>query len=373
MRRTTLRNGGAEVQLVEHVLAALGGLEIDNVEIELDDCEVPELDGSAAPFVKELVDAGIVEQKAPKPTFRIPELISISRGDVALVATPRDGGLTITYTLDYPDSSLGRQSYAFELTPDTFVREIASSRTFILQREVESLKRAGFGRGATYENTLVVGEDGVIENELRFPNEFVRHKILDLIGDLTLTGVGLAGAIVAVKSGHEMNIQLVRRLAAKAGLRRTEGSGGPLDVREIQNIIPHRYPMLLVDRVLEVEGSRRIVGVKNLSANEHFFQGHFPGRPLMPGVLQIEAMAQLAGVLLLRKLENTGKTAVLVAVDDARLRRPVAPGDQLVMEVTAERVRPRVAVVTGLARVAGKLVAEATLKFMLVDDPDLRL
>jgi UDP-3-O-[3-hydroxymyristoyl] N-acetylglucosamine deacetylase/3-hydroxyacyl-[acyl-carrier-protein] dehydratase len=236
---------------------------------------------------------------------------------------------------------------------------------------VESLRRAGYGRGATYENTLVVGDEGVIENELRFPNEFVRHKILDILGDIALAGVDVEGSVVAVKSGHDMNVQLVRQIAAKAGLRGPEIADAGLDVREILKIIPHRYPMLLVDRVLEVEGSRRIVGLKNVTANEEFFQGHFPGRPLMPGVLQIEAMAQLAGVLLLRKLENTGKLAVLAAVEKARLRRPVTPGDQLVIEVTAKRVKPRAASVKATATVAGSLASEAVLKFMLVDDPDL--
>ena len=371
MRKTTLRTRDAEVQLVEHVLAALYGLGIDNVEIEIDDCELPVMDGSAAPFAKCLVEAGVARQKSPRPRWRVTEPINLSRGETALMALPAEDGLTITYTLDYPDAALGCQSCVFKLTPENFVREIASSRTFVLQREVESLKRAGYGRGATYENTLVVGDDGVIENELRYPDEFVRHKVLDLVGDLALVGVDIEGGVVAVKSGHDMNIRLVRKIAGKAGLRRAGPRGISLDIEEIREILPHRYPMLLVDRVLEVEGSTRIVGLKNVTANEGFLQGHFPGRPLMPGVLQLEAMAQLAGVLLLRKLENTGKVALLVAVDKARLRRPVVPGDQVVMEVVVKRAKPRAAMVSGRATVGGETVAEAVLKFMLVDGDEL--
>jgi len=213
----------------------------------------------------------------------------------------------------------------------------------------------------------VVTEEGIIENELRFPDEFVRHKVLDLIGDLFLVGAELSGHIVSVRSGHAANAKFVKRIVETIAKSEAFTKEFHLEIADIQRILPHRYPFLLIDKVIEIEGPRRAVGIKNVTFNEPFFQGHFPGRPIMPGVLQIEAMAQLAGVLLLRKLENTNKLALILSIDKVKLRKPVVPGDQLVIEAEAVKVKTRTGQVNTTASVDGKRVAEAEIRFMLVD------
>jgi UDP-3-O-[3-hydroxymyristoyl] N-acetylglucosamine deacetylase/3-hydroxyacyl-[acyl-carrier-protein] dehydratase len=255
----------------------------------------------------------------------------------------------------------------FDLTPEVFENEIARARTFCLASEVEALRAAGLGKGATRENTVVVG-DG--ETVLRMDHEPVRHKVLDLIGDLHLLGAELCAHVIATRSGHALNAELVRQLH---DLMQAEESGGlvaresGMDIREVMRMLPHRYPFLLIDRVLEIEGFQRAVAIKNVTINEPYFQGHFPDAPLMPGVLQLEAMAQLAGVLLLRKMENTGKLAVLWAIDKVKLRAPVQPGDQLRIEVETQRMKDQFSQVRGVGTVGGRTVCEAILTFTMVE------
>lgn len=375
-RRTALVVDRVEVQTVEHLLAAFWAARLDNAVVELSGPEVPAGDGSAKVFVEAIEQAGLVDQKVPKKTLVLDETVSVSDGDSVLVAMPaKDERLAVSYTLDYAAGDgrpLHVQHYECgDLTPEVFAAEVAPSRTFCLEREAEALRAAGLGQGANFQNTLVINEHGgVIENELRFPDEFARHKLLDLIGDFALLEADLKARVIASKTGHELNRRMVGELTRimhdredRDVLQRT----GRIGINEIMRILPHRYPFLLVDRVVEVDGIRRAVGIKNVTINEAYFQGHYPGQPIMPGVLQIEAMAQIAGVLLLRKLENTGKVAALTGIDKVRLRKAVYPGDQLRLEAVAIRVKPSIGHVRTTAKVNDKVVAEAELRFMLIE------
>ncbi len=373
MRRTYLTKNGGEVHTVEHLLAALNGLGIDNLTIELDNQEVPGADGSSKPFFDLLKAAGVKDLSAERDLLEVDEPVAVVEGDYSIVALPpSNGGLDISYTLDYGDAPMPIQHYNLHFSREVFEQEIAPARTFCLETEVEALRDSGLGQGANYDNTLVVSEKGVIENTLRFPDEFVRHKVLDLVGDLFLVGADLRAQIIAVKTGHSANLKLARKLVEKKKLREAAPARDGfnvtgLGIKEIQKILPHRYPLLLVDRVVELEGYRRAVGIKNVTFNEPFFSGHFPGQPVMPGVLIFESLAQLAGVLLLRKLENTGKLAVLVSLDKARVRKIVIPGDQLVLEAITVNIKSRTGQVAVKATVEDKVVAEAQMRFMLVD------
>lgn len=372
LRRSTIKKGEAEVHTVEHCLSAIHGLGIDNIDVELDGEEMPGADGSALPYLEILKGATVVEQAADKEFISLTTPVSVSERDSSIVALPADSGLTISYTLDYNTPYLKAQHFTFHLTEENYRKEIAGARTFVLKSEVEELQELGLGKGANYENTLVISEDGLINNEYRFPDEAVRHKVLDLLGDLLLVGARLNAHIIAVKSGHELNIKLAREIAEVLKEEKKEKEkifhGDPvMDIREIQKMLPHRYPFLLVDRIIEFEQGKRVVGIKNVTFNEEFFQGHFPGQPVMPGVLQIEAMAQLAGTLFLRKNENVDKLAYLLSINNAKFRRTVIPGDQLVMEAVAIKIKSRTGEIQTKASVDGKVVSECRIRFMIVD------
>jgi UDP-3-O-[3-hydroxymyristoyl] N-acetylglucosamine deacetylase/3-hydroxyacyl-[acyl-carrier-protein] dehydratase len=367
-RRTRLVRGSAEVETVEHLLAACTGLGVDNMTVELSGSELPGLDGSARDFVELVQRAGIVEQTAEARVLVLDQPVYVRQGNATLVALPSDRpALTLQYVASFDEPGVENGTLQIEVSPETFVKEIAPARTFCLASEVELLQKAGFGKGATRENTLILGDP---QTKMRIASEPVRHKMLDLVGDLHLLGADLHAHLIATRSGHATNAELVRRLVDLMQSLETGGiiqreSG--LDVREILRMLPHRYPFLMIDRVLEIEGYKRAVALKNVTINEPFFQGHFPAAPIMPGVLQLEAMAQLAGVLLLRKLENTGKLAVLWSIDKVKLRGAVVPGDQLRIEVTTMRDKDQVAQVQGVGTVAGKVVCEAVLMFTLID------
>ena len=367
-RRTRLERGGASVETVEHLLAVCTGLQVDNLTVELSGEEMPGMDGSALPIVEQFEQAGIVDQRGEARVFRLDQPVYVRNGEATLVALPAEGqALTLQYIASFNDPGVEGGSFQVDVTPEAFTADVAPARTFCLASEVEVLRAAGLGKGATRENTLVLGDP---ETEFRMDAEPVRHKLLDLMGDLFLLGAGLQAHVIATRSGHATNAELVRRLV---DLMQEQETGGlvqretGLDIREVLRMLPHRYPFLLIDRVIEMEGYQRAVGIKNVSINEPYFQGHFPDAPLMPGVLQLEAMAQLAGVLLLRKLENTGKLAVLMTIDKVKLRAPVTPGDQLRIEVETLRMRGHRGQVQGIGRVAGRTVCEAVLTFSLVD------
>lgn len=372
-RRTALRRGGVSIETTEHCLSAVYGLGIDNLIIEVNGPELPGLDGSAEPYVAALLEAEPVEQTAPRKELTITEPVTCEDGDAMIAALPADQPyMQVIYDLDYGSNSIiGKQLYAFNSNNGDYIHNIAPARTFVLEAEAKALQQAGLGKHLTPDVLLVVGKDGPIGgNKFRFDDEPVRHKIVDVIGDLALVGCPIRGRIVAYKSGHALNQQLARELLK---LRQAQHHSslltgdGLVDIRRIQRILPHRYPMLLIDRVIEIDGDRRAVGIKNVSINEQFFQGHYPGTPIMPGVLIVEAMAQLSGVLLSQKLEHTGRLAVLLSMDKVKLRRPVVPGDQLVIEAVTIRVKSRIGHTRCQAFVGQHLAAEAQIKFMLVD------
>jgi len=373
-RRTSVGNGSAEVHTIEHLMAALWSQGIDNIIIEIDGPELPGLDGSAMGFIDILKKAGIENQAAAKKVYTVKSPVWVEQDGAMIMVLP-DNQFRVSYTLNYEHPLLKAQYISFDIDGDTFEKEIASARTFCLEKEVSDLRERGLGKGANYENTVVVGQKGVIDNDLRFEDEFARHKILDLLGDLYLLGYHIKGHIIAIRSGHPLNIQLVDKINAQreknqaGGIRAVyvETGSNVLDSSDIQKILPHRYPFLLVDKIIELEEDKRAVGIKNVTINEQFFTGHFPGSPVMPGVLIIEAMAQVAGVLMLNKKENVGKVAYFISLDNAKFRKTVLPGDQLRLEVEVVKLKSKTGQVHTKALVDGSVVSEADLMFALVD------
>jgi UDP-3-O-[3-hydroxymyristoyl] N-acetylglucosamine deacetylase/3-hydroxyacyl-[acyl-carrier-protein] dehydratase len=374
-RATTIAEGGVNVHTVEHVLSALSGMGVDNAIIEMDAQEPPIVDGSAQPFVQMIKHAGLAEQKELRHVFEIREPIHIESRDGSLLTIVPDKNFRISCTNVGPQGR-ATQYYSTEITPAIFEKEIAPARTFTFYEDIAHLLEKGLIKGGTLESAIVIrGYTAWTKHPLRFEEEFVRHKILDLVGDLSLFGRRILGHVIAVKPGHGPNAELTRALAKSYSEMRamvpppiTLPSGeGVLDVNEVMQILPHRYPFLLVDRIVGFEGESKCTGVKNVTINEPYFEGHFPGHPIMPGVLQLEAMAQVASILLLRAPENAGKIGYFMSADNVKWRRPVFPGDTLFIETELLKVKRSIASARGRCIVNGQVVSEADLMFSLME------
>jgi UDP-3-O-[3-hydroxymyristoyl] N-acetylglucosamine deacetylase/3-hydroxyacyl-[acyl-carrier-protein] dehydratase len=374
-RRTQLGDGDDAVHTVEHVLAAVAAAEIDDLRIELDGPEPPALDGSAGPFFRALATARVVTANGSsspgaellRPTvLSLREKVRVDDGDSWYEAHPA-ASLELDVTIDFPHPVIGRQRYAVDVAPETFARDLADARTFGFTDELDALRAAGLIKGGSVDNAIVLDSrnGGVVggTESLRWPDEFVRHKALDCVGDLALAGGRIRARIVAHRPSHRGTIKLVRALLQQA-IKETCVIG----IDDIMKVIPHRYPFLFVDRILELEPGKRVVGIKNVTINEPFFAGHFPGHPIMPGVLIIEAMAQVGGMLLMGSIdEPESKVVYFISLDNVKWRKPVKPGDQLRFELDVVQLRGTVCKMRGIAKVEGEVVAEADMAAMLRD------
>jgi len=370
-RRTILQQDGVQIHTMEHVLSAVAGLRLDNLRIEVSSMEVPEgHDGSAEPIARALMTAGIVEQDRPARHLKVTKPVSWSHGGVSLSAVPYRG-FKLTFTIEYDHPLIGVQTLSLDITPEVFLEQIAPARTFVLERDLGTLREAGWIKGGRLESAIVVGADRVLNDEpLRFPDEFVRHKLLDLLGDLFILGGPLLGHVTAKCSGHQSHVAFVKHLKETLPLpgRREGGPPEEWDITAIMDIMPHRYPFLLIDRITAIEEGHSIEGYKNVTINEPFFQGHFPGHPIMPAVLILEAMAQVGGLLLLNSVDDpNNKLMYFMGIDNAKFRRPVTPGDQLRFKLTLLKLKHRTSKMKGEAYVDGQLVAEAELLATVVD------
>ena len=385
VRSTTISNGNEKVHTVEHVLSALAGCGIDNAIIELDASEPPILDGSARPFVNLIFEAEPVEQEADRSFFELKEAVSVTSGNRSMIALPHDGFRVTCTSADDRGSHV--QHLSVDLDPETFVAQVAPARTFTLYEDIEELLKLGKIRGGSLDSAIVIKGDKILSKEpLRFEDEFVRHKILDIVGDLSLLGKPLRAHIIAVRPGHSLNSDLTSKLHEVMLKKDSKKSVSPdsdssksfvlpdeteLDVRRILDVLPHRFPFVMIDRVISIEGNESLTGIKNVSINEPFFPGHFPGHPVMPGVLQLEAMAQAAGILLLRRGSAEGKVAFFMSADKVKFRKPVVPGDQLLITAKLVKVRGnKLATASVECKVGQQVVSSASLMFSILDAKD---
>ncbi len=374
-RATTLAEGSVKVHTVEHVISALTGMGVDNAIIEMDANEPPIGDGSSKPFVELIKKAGIKEQAAPRKIWEIREPIHLDtkKGPIITIVPSKDFRVSVTNV--GPDGRVTQYFSSEAITPDVYEKDIAPARTFTFYEDVKPLLDKGLIKGGSLENAVVIrGEEVMSKEPMRFNNEFARHKALDIIGDFMLCGKRILGHVIAVMPGHGPNTQMAQKLKKEyASMRKMvpqvnipQGEG-VLDINEIHKILPHRYPFLLLDRVIDFEGDIKCTGVKNVTFNEPFFPGHFPGHPVMPGVLQVEAMAQCASILMLRIPENQGKIGYFMSADSVKFRKPVLPGDTLFIEAELMKLRKNIGQAKCRCLVNGEIVSSGELKFALME------
>ena len=362
-RRTSLGEGDAVVHTVEHVMAAVAAHQIDDLVIELDGPEPPAGDGSAAPYFRALADAGVTEVGGAATVYRPNAPVVVRQGEATYLVAPSDQ-LRLTVTIEWDHPAVGRQSGAYDITSEAFERELAAARTFGFLAEADALRERGLALGASQENTIALSDTEVVGTQLRWPDEFVRHKAADVLGDLALLGGRLEADVVAFRPSHRGTLALARTLKRVSGLNAPPVAG----IEEILGALPHRYPILLVDRIIELVPGERIVGIKNVTFNEPFFQGHFPGHPIMPGVLIVEAMAQTGGIMLMDQIgDPQSKVVYFMSIDNVKFRRPVIPGDQLRFELEMLQFRGKHCRMRGVGYVDGQPAAEAEFMAAIVD------
>ena len=384
VRATTIQSGHAKISTIEHVLSALHGCGIDNVMIEMNASEPPIMDGSAKPFVNLILESEPVEQDAERQIFVLDQPVSVTRGTSSIIALPADA-LKISCT-SADDRGIHTQHLSLTIDPDTYITQVAAARTFTVYEDIEELIKLGKIKGGSLDNAIVIKGDKIISKDpLRFKDEFVRHKILDIIGDLMLLGVPLQAHIIATRPGHAINAELTKALYARmeelkggekkkaaARPKRVLATETSLDIRRLLDTLPHRYPFVMIDRVVEFVGEDELVAIKNVTINEPYFAGHYPGNPVMPGVLQIEAMAQAAGIILLRRGSAEGKVALLMSADKIKFRKAVRPGDQVVINAKLARIRGnKIATAEVTSSVDGLVVSSAELMFTVVNESQL--
>ncbi len=381
-RSTTLAKGNVKVHTVEHVLAALAGHGVDNAIVELDANEPPIADGSSREFCRIIQEAGIAPLAEKREPFTPSEPIEMQSGETVMTLFPYDGFKLTCTSAD----KQGRftQFYSTDITPQTWEKELSHARTFCFYEEIEYLFKNGLIKGGSLENAIVIRDDAVLTTEpLRYNEEFVRHKMLDIVGDLSLLGRPVRGHLIAVKPSHAANCEFAKLIQtqmnkplraaqtfspppAKNAPEPMPAADGAMNIEDLMKMLPHRYPFLLVDRILKIEGNK-IIGIKNVTMNEPHFQGHFPGHPIMPGVLQLEAMAQVAGILLLKRIEAANQIAYFMSAEEVKWRKPVVPGDVLVIEIDMTKIRGKIGKAKGVCKVDGEIVSEADVTFMLRD------
>lgn len=381
-RKTTVTSDAIKLHTIEHVLSALSGMSVDNAIVELDASEPPIVDGSARPFTTLIHQAGLVEQDAAREVFTLTQPITINEGSRSIIALPFDG-LRITCT-SADDRGIHTQHLTIDVDPETYEAQIAPARTFTIYEDIEGLLKKGLIQGGSLDSAIILKGDKVVSKEpLRFKEELVRHKILDIIGDIVLAGVRLKAHIIAVRPGHALNSRLaaaIRKQWQESKEKKskpttkvetpTAPTGTALDIRQILNALPHRYPFVMVDRVVKVE-TDSLVAIKNVTINEPYFQGHFPGQPVMPGVLQIEAMAQAAGLIMLGRVANdeAPKVVFFMSADKVKFRKAVTPGDTLEIRAKLTKVRGRIAAAECECLVNNETVSSAELLFTIADSP----